>query len=62
MFNDCAQAWNIDMSSWPVIVPFQPPPPPQPYHALPPIAPDESIEAQNEEEAAMDVGDIIRDL
>ena len=62
MFNDCAQAWNIDTSSWPMIVPFQPPPLPQPYPAPPLMAADEGTESKNEKEADMDADDIAGDL
>ena len=62
IFIDCAQAWNIDTSNWPVIPPFQPPLPPQPYPIPPPMAPDVGTEALNEEKAAMDADDITRDL
>ena len=56
------QAWNIDTNNWPDIPQFQPPLLPQHYSVPPPMAPDADTEAPNEEEAAMDADDIIRDL
>ena len=67
MFTDCAQALQVDTSTWPTVPLFQPlpPPPPQPVPP-PPLAPptdsEANIQAQQEEEAALVVDDPMGDL
>ena len=58
MFNDCAQALNVDTSGWPTVPMFQPPPPPPP----PPVEVDANIQAQQEEEATLATDDPMGDL
>ena len=65
MFTDCAQALQVDTSTWPAIPLFQPPPPPQlvPPPPPPPLADSEAyIQAQQEEEVALVVDDLMGDL
>ena len=65
MFTECAQALQMDTSTWPVVPLFQPPPPPQPVPPPPPTPPTEpgaNIQAQQEEEAAFTADDPMGDL
>ena len=64
MFNDCAQALNVDTSGWPTMPMFQPPPPPHPVPPPPPppVKVDANIQAQQEEEAALAADDPMGDL
>ena len=62
MFHDCAHALNVDTSGWPAMPMFQPPPPPQPVPPPPPPPVDPNIQAQQEEEAALEADDPMRDL
>ena len=62
MFHDCAHALNVDTSGWPAMPMFQPPPPPNPVPPPPPPPVDPNIQAQQEEEAALEADDPMRDL
>ena len=55
MFHDCAQALHVDISGWPGMPLFQPPP-------LPPVDTDATLKAQREEEEAFAVDDPLGDL
>ena len=62
MFHDCADALNVDTSGWLVMPMFQPPPPPYPVPPPPPPPVDPNIQAQQEEKAALEADDPMRDL
>ena len=62
MFYDCAHALNVDTNGWPAMPMFQPPPPPNPVPPPPPPPVDPNIQAQQEEEAALEADDPMRDL
>ena len=65
LFTDCAQALQVNTSTWPTVPLFQPPPPPQPVPPPPPALlaePDANIQAQQEEEATLATDDPIGDL
>ena len=62
MFTDCAQALQVDTSTWPVVPLFQLPPPPQPVPPPPLVDFEENIQAQQEEEAALAADDPMGDL
>ena len=64
MFHDCAQTLNVDTSGWLAVPMFQPPPPPHPFPPPPPplVDVEENIQAQQEEEAALEADDPMGDL
>ena len=64
MFHDCAHALNVDTSGWPAMPMFQPPPPPQPVPSPPPplVEVDPNLQAQQDEEAALEEDDPMGDL
>ena len=58
MFIDCAQALQVDTSTWQTVPLFQPPPQPVPPPPPPPPADSAAnIQAQQVEEAALAVDD-----
>ena len=64
MFNDYAQALNVNTSGWSAVPMFQPPPPPHPVPPPPPppVEIDANIQAQQEKKAALATDDPMGDL